>query len=140
MIYIIHFSSPLSHARHYLGFVEKAEGLDARIKKHANGSGAKLTAAASKAGIEFAVVRVWPDGDRTYERRLKNRKEGPVLCPVCNPNAMRSATEMVSKDLSIVQKIAIIDIETSGILSTSSWHPTCNIEYKEIKCINTKDT
>ena len=103
MIYLIHFSSPLKHAKHYLGFVEKAEGLDNRIKKHTNGSGAKLTAAASRAGIEFTIVRVWPNGDRTFERKLKNRKEGPVLCPICNVNAMDLASEQVSENLTLTK-------------------------------------
>jgi hypothetical protein len=118
MLYLLHFSQNLSHARHYLGFVERAEGLDARIKKHANGSGAKLTAAASKAGIEFIVARIWPNGDRTYERKLKNRKEGPMLCPVCNASAMRLATEQVSEDLTVVKQITVIDIETGGLSGT----------------------
>lgn len=100
MIYLIHFSSPLKHARHYVGFVERAEGLEARIKKHVGGSGAKLTAAASKAGIEFIVARIWPNGDRNFERKLKNRKEGPDLCPVCNIQAMDLASEQVSENLS----------------------------------------
>ncbi len=29
-------------------------------------------------------VRTW-SGDKTLERRLKNRKKARLLCPVCNP-------------------------------------------------------
>jgi hypothetical protein len=35
-------------------------------------------------GIGFECVRVWV-GDRELERKIKTRKEGPALCPVCNP-------------------------------------------------------
>jgi hypothetical protein len=36
-------------------------------------------------GIGFEVVRCWVGG-RDLERRLKSRKEGPALCPVCSPD------------------------------------------------------
>ena len=68
MVYLIHFQSKLHHAEHYLGFVER--NLKQRIKKHRAGTGAKLLAALNRMGIEWDVVRVWPDGDRTFERKL----------------------------------------------------------------------
>jgi hypothetical protein len=34
-------------------------------------------------GIRFVVARLWIGGDRTLERRLKNQKNGPRLCPIC---------------------------------------------------------
>ncbi len=46
----------------------------------------------SEARIEWKVCRTWP-GDRALERRLKNRKEAPALCPICNPKAMKLAKE-----------------------------------------------
>ena len=93
MIYLLHFKTPFKHAKHYLGFVQSPEGLEARLKKHASGSGAKLMRAVSQAGIEFELARVWPDGDRTMERQLKNRNNTPTLCPCCNPNALRRAKD-----------------------------------------------
>jgi hypothetical protein len=48
------------------------------------GRGTRLVEVATERGITFEVVRVWR-GDRGRERRLKNRKEGPTLCPICNP-------------------------------------------------------
>jgi predicted GIY-YIG superfamily endonuclease len=92
MIYLLHFKSPFKHARHYLGFTESPTGLDARLAKHASGSGAKLMRAVSQAGIDFDLARVWPDGDRTMERQLKNRNNTPTLCPICNPNAHKRAS------------------------------------------------
>jgi len=82
MIYLIHFERPLHHARHYLGFCEDG-GLEARLERHATGRGSKLMKAVQQAGIRWCVVRTWPDGTRDEERRLKNRKNTPCLCPVC---------------------------------------------------------
>lgn len=81
MVYLIHFKSKLHHAEHYLGFVER--NLSQRVKKHRANRGAKLLAALNRLGIPWEVVRVWPDGDRTFERKLKNRKKSRCLCPVC---------------------------------------------------------
>ena len=38
------------------------------------------------------LVRVW-EGDRNFERRLKNRHNGPHLCPLCNETAHNRAPE-----------------------------------------------
>lgn len=79
IVYLIHFDMPFKHASHYLGYVQR--DLDGRVERHRSGNGAKLLAAVTKAGISFAVVRVWP-GDRSLERQLKNRKNSPRLCPI----------------------------------------------------------
>lgn len=81
MVYLIHFEKKLHHAEHYLGFVER--NLKARIKRHKAGNGAKLLAALNRAGISWEVVQVWKDGDRHFERQLKNRKKSSCFCPVC---------------------------------------------------------
>ena len=84
--YLLHFSTklgnpanPYAMAQHYLG---TATDLAERLAEHRAGGGAKITAAAAVRGIGFDVVRTWPGG-RDLERRLKRRKEGPRLCPVC---------------------------------------------------------
>ncbi len=96
MIYLLHFETPFKHARHYIGFVESPEALQSRMDKHKGGSGSKLMRAVSKAGIVFSIARLWPGGDRNFERKLKRRKETPMLCPICNPKAMGLATEISS--------------------------------------------
>jgi predicted GIY-YIG superfamily endonuclease len=83
MLYLIHFDRPYRHARHYLGYTRSKKTLPQRIEHHREGSGARLMAAVARAKIPFEVVRTWPDGDRSAERRLKNQKHGPRLCPVC---------------------------------------------------------
>jgi predicted GIY-YIG superfamily endonuclease len=82
-IYLLHFERPISDrhtTRHYLGW---ARNLDARIKHHRQGTGARLTQVAHERGITFEIARIWK-GDRNEERRLKNSKRGPRLCPTCN--------------------------------------------------------
>lgn len=67
-------------ARHYLGY---ADNLEERLKRHANGTGARMLAVARERGIGWQVARVWPDAGKDVERRLKRRKEAPRLCPLC---------------------------------------------------------
>lgn len=83
-VYLLHFNSPIAPGKHtcqhYIGF---AEDVWARVDEHAKGQGARLTRVARERGIGFKVVRVWDNKGRVFERRLKNRKEAPRLCPYC---------------------------------------------------------
>jgi len=86
IIYLIHFTQAYWHARHYLG---STDNLAARIEAHRSGNGARLMEVITAAGIDWQVVRTWA-GSRQVERRIKNRKEAPALCPVCSgEKAMR---------------------------------------------------
>lgn len=88
MIYLVHFEQPLAHARHYLGFVDTekdrdpVKALESRLDYHRRGRGSKLLAAVARAGIPFDVVRTWPEGTRTQERKLKGHSSTRI-CPVC---------------------------------------------------------
>jgi len=82
VVYLLHFSSPLHHARHYVGWTRSETTLPRRVHHHEIGQGARLTAVAAERGIGFEVARVWPDGDRSFERKLKNHNHGPRLCPL----------------------------------------------------------
>jgi predicted GIY-YIG superfamily endonuclease len=90
MVYLIHFSSKLHHAQHYVGFVDG--NLPRRIRRHKSGRGAKLLAAVTLNGIGWQVVRVWPEGNREFERKLKNYKKARCFCPVCCRNHQFSTT------------------------------------------------
>jgi predicted GIY-YIG superfamily endonuclease len=79
-VYLIHFNRRFKHAGHYLGF---STDLDKRITDHLCGMGARLMEVITLAGIEWKVARTW-SGDRKLERRLKNRKKAPALCPICS--------------------------------------------------------
>lgn len=78
--YLIHFSPQYKHARHYLGY---ADDVGPRVNAHLHGAGARLTQVATEAGCKLILARVWPDADRTEERRLKRRHNSPQLCPIC---------------------------------------------------------
>ena len=82
IIYLICFDKPYHHARHYLGFTTD---LQKRIDKHMSGEGSKLLRAVTEAGITWSVVKTW-EGDRNFERSLKNKKNTPKLCPRCGGN------------------------------------------------------
>lgn len=72
-------------SRHYIGATadNSAEALHERLHTHYAGHGSKFLAAAREQGIRFTVAKVWPEGDFELERKLKNRKNAPKLCPVC---------------------------------------------------------
>jgi predicted GIY-YIG superfamily endonuclease len=81
MVYLIHFDKAYRHAQHYIGFTDN---LEQRMHDHELGTkGSKLLKAVRDVGINFKVVRTWPDGDRTFERKLHNYKKSSHLCPVC---------------------------------------------------------
>lgn len=83
-IYLLHFDRPFGHARHYLGFADgDTVNLERRMKQHGTARGAKLMVAVKKAGITWQTARIWPDGTRTEERRLKNCGGSARQCPIC---------------------------------------------------------
>lgn len=79
-VYLLHFDTPLHHARHYLGVTRRGLGL--RLVEHYAGRGSRLMAAVVAAGIEVRLARTWPAW-RDGERELKRRKKNPALCPLC---------------------------------------------------------
>ncbi len=87
-VYLLHFDRPIGNpenprgqARHYIGY---ALDLEARLEAHRQGNGSALMAAVARAGVGWTVARVWPNGDRELERRLKRMKAAPrLLCPIC---------------------------------------------------------
>jgi predicted GIY-YIG superfamily endonuclease len=80
MVYLIHLNEKFKGCQHYIGFTEN---LEARLKHHHSGTGARFLKAVKEAGIDFGVSRTWPEGDRKLERRLKNWKKVRQLCPIC---------------------------------------------------------
>lgn len=79
IVYIIHFSKPVAHARHYIGTTKVYRS---RIEAHRKGRGAKILKRANELGIEWRVV-VKLLGGRKLERKLKSRHDTASLCPVC---------------------------------------------------------
>ena len=98
------------------------------MEKHRRGRGSKLVGAVSRAGIEFSVARTWVDGTRDQERYLKNRKQGPKLCPVCNPKAMNLA-----KDLAVVEQKLLVAFPAIEIEEENDGTITATIETHGIR-------
>ena len=84
-VYLIHFEKPIKHASHYIGFTSK-DDINERFEHHKKGQGSRLLRAANNLGIDYKIVRVWNNVDRNFERWLKNKKNSPRLCPICNKN------------------------------------------------------
>lgn len=84
-IYLLHFHTPLSHARHYLG---SADDVEQRLQEHRTGRGARLMAVVTAAGITWEVARTW-EGDRKEERRLKRLGGHARLCPLCGKHSRK---------------------------------------------------
>lgn len=86
-VYLLHFERQIAHAQHYLGY---AKVVNDRIQCHRSGNGARLVAEFVSRGIDFTVAKIWPKGNRRFERQLKNRKNARRFCPVCRKNKEQS--------------------------------------------------
>ena len=80
-VYLIHFNTKLHHAGHYIGF---SFDVDKRFQAHKEGKGGRLLQVLNEKGIDYKIVRVWENVDRTFERKLKNQKNAWRLCPICS--------------------------------------------------------
>ncbi len=85
-LYLLHFSRPYKHARHYLG---STQNLRQRLAEHATGRGANLIRIIQEAGISWSLARVWENASRADEAKLKKHQHNARLCPLCNPTAAR---------------------------------------------------
>ena len=89
-VYLLHLASPLAHAQHYIGF---AGNVQARLAHHHNGTGSRFCQVCNERGIDYVIARIWPDGDKTFERRLKNYKKSSSLCPICSGDSAKKRME-----------------------------------------------
>ena len=76
MLYLLRFTKPIGSPKHqaqfYLGYCEDGR-VNEQIAEHAEGRGARITAAAIQQGAELNLV--WTgEGGRADERRLKKRR------------------------------------------------------------------
>lgn len=84
-VYLLHLDSPLAHAGHYIGFCSSAANVTRRLAHHRSGNGARFTQVCNERGIGYEIARIWKDGTREFERRLKQYKKTRRFCPLCNP-------------------------------------------------------
>ncbi len=85
VVYLLHFHERLGTQKHsiqhYLGFTPD---LEARLEKHRNGQGARITEVLKERGIGFDVAAVWP-GNKQIENALKLHS-ATRICPQCTPS------------------------------------------------------
>ncbi len=79
IIYVLHFSEPYRHAKHYTGWTTD---LPARLAQHAAGTGARLMEVITDAGISWTLAGTW-EGTRALERQKKRRGGAARYCPIC---------------------------------------------------------
>lgn len=80
-LYLFHFEPRYLHAGHYLGW---SEDIERRAREHfACGRKSSPLVRAALANGRVGLVRVWPDGSRILERRLKTQGGLSRHCPVC---------------------------------------------------------
>lgn len=118
MVYLLCFNSKFKHAKHYIGYC-KDGGLDARMRRHRSGHGAKLIKAILSAGIDFVVSRTWDNVDKNFERKLKNRKKSQDLCPIC-----KAAKNAVTLSLTSPTICTVETIEENPIVTNLSTEVT----------------
>jgi predicted GIY-YIG superfamily endonuclease len=80
-VYLLHFSEPYKHARHYTGWTAD---LTARLADHRAGRGARLITVITDAGLTFTLARHRP-GTRNDERAIKRCGGAVRYCPLCTP-------------------------------------------------------
>jgi len=116
-VYLLHLERPLSRgisptgqplvAGHYIGWTDDLVGrLDDHVsttwqplpepviengkrrrgEKH--GNGATFMGFVNFMKIQWRLARTWDGADPSFEKKLKDYKKAPYLCPVCNPNAL----------------------------------------------------
>jgi len=86
VVYLLHFERPISpdHAcQHYIGY---SKNLAQRLACHRKGNSdaARLCQVAKERNIKWNLVRLW-SGGQDLEKYLKSKRNGPKLCPICNP-------------------------------------------------------
>jgi hypothetical protein len=81
-LYLLHFDPKYKHAGHYLGY---ADDPWKRVSEHRHvpSKASPLVRAALGAGATVVIARLWHDGDRSLERRLKRQGGLSRHCPFC---------------------------------------------------------
>ncbi|WP_298981528.1 hypothetical protein [uncultured Roseibium sp.] len=83
-VYVLHFSKPYKHARHYIGYTPDASAAR-RVQEHISGSvkGNPLVKAAIDNGATVTLAHEFPGASREFERWLKDRRDVGSWCHCC---------------------------------------------------------
>jgi len=101
-LYLLHFEEKLEHAQHYVGITEN---LEARLKQHANGQGARITQVLFEKNMHWKLARMWKNASMqgAYERLFKRMKNGVMYCPVCYPYSARCFRQSDDYPIELIQ-------------------------------------
>lgn len=85
-VYLIHFNEKIGNSTNAKGMAQHYTGstndLQARLREHAAGAGAKLMAAVVERGIGWELVATW-EGGYDLEKQIKLSHNGTRRCPRC---------------------------------------------------------
>lgn len=97
--YLLHFRTPVGRCRHYLGSTME-HLLEQRLRSHAKGRGARLTARAFRSGTEVHLVDVSGLLSRQQEHDIKAKGHYERRCPVCQGLTLLENTRRICTDIS----------------------------------------
>ncbi|MCK5021210.1 MAG: hypothetical protein KAS32_29640 [Candidatus Peribacteraceae bacterium] len=126
--YLIHFDGKVHHAQHFIGWRENP---DAAYIDH----NAKILVSCRKRGIDYRIVREWPLAPEEFADRLKERKNGRVLCPVCTPIRKYNPSDNEMNDDQVEQPplTATEGLEETGVSSGLAGNGYLNSRFLDIK-------
>lgn len=89
-IYILHFTPPYKHARHYTGISKEA---NLRVERHIRGTTkVRLVNVIHEQGHSISVGNMFSVPNKLSEKALKKGKSVPDYCSICNPKGYVEAT------------------------------------------------
>lgn len=80
-VYLLHFAHAVNPA-HYVGITTPSR-LSHRMREHAAGRGAELTAAACALGLTWSLAATWETEDRSLEKKIGGLRPLSGVCPIC---------------------------------------------------------
>lgn len=87
MVYLLHFSRPYEHVRHYVGVARCLEEIERIVADPSTHTRSPLLRRAQAAGITFALGRTWLGGDaRAAQIRYWNNNRR--YCDACILSSM----------------------------------------------------
>ena len=86
VVYLVHFTQPYRHARHYTGWTAD---LESRLAEHQAERGPRLLQVITQARIEWTLAQTW-QGTRERERQLKRQGGALRRCPICRAHRERA--------------------------------------------------
>jgi hypothetical protein len=82
VVYLLHFSEPYKHARHFIGAASNLTAVLDLIYEPARYSRSPLLIAAHNAGVRFQIANL-VEGDSRARDRWRARKEAAAICSIC---------------------------------------------------------